>query len=131
MAQGTRKPEEERAYKEGYDAARESVQYYMSLPYLFQQTIIEYLKTYRANMNENQAEKADWFAEFLKREGESEAWSERSSGKGTTKIKCDLCDVEYFSSLLMAYHMIDTHMTRTSKQSISRETGILPTCWQF
>jgi len=108
--------EMEEAYQEGYHAAsRENAKFYLRLPYLFQQTINEYLEVC-SDMGESQAEKADWFTEFLKQAGESEAWLERCSSKETSKIKCNDRGVEYYSGLLMAYHMADTHTTQTSKQ---------------
>ena len=119
----SQKPEEEVAYKTGFlDGQRESWQFYHNLPYLFQQTIMEYLRSperYQTGLGQNnpktREEASKWFAGIIEKETELHAELDGFFGKDSTMYKCPLCGVEYFSSLLAAFHMFDNHIITTSR----------------
>jgi hypothetical protein len=53
-----------------------------------------------------------WFAAVIDEKSELQG----SYGEGSTKYKCPNCDVEYFSSLLMAFHQFENHAITTRQQ---------------
>ena len=122
-----RKPDEEAVYKEGFRAGQaEWERFYSGLPFLFQQTIDEYLfhssertATSAGSSYPNTKEEAmKWFAAAIDKETKVHAQVDGflKAGKGNTKYRCPNCDVEYFSSLLMAFHQFDKHAILTTQQ---------------
>lgn len=123
----TRRPEEEKAYREGFLAGQaEWSRFYSNLPYIFQQTIDEYLfrspERYYVGSGDSypktKEEAKIWFAAAIQKETELHAnlGGFLRGGKGNTVYKCPNCDAEYFSGLLMAFHMFDNHAIQTQTQ---------------
>jgi hypothetical protein len=126
LDQVERGPREEKAYQEGFmEGQREWVSFYDCLPFIFRQTINEYMyhssercANSGGSYPSTKEEAMKWFAAVIEKESKLRAQLDGFSraGIGNTKYKCPNCGVEYFSSLLMAFHQFKNHAITTRQQ---------------
>jgi hypothetical protein len=104
------------SYKLGYLAAEgECAQFIDSLPTIIRQAISEYMRSPEVYGSQKLKDEGEsWWMEHM-RKLQEQAMKASSYGEGSTMYKCPNCDVEYFSSLLMAFHMFDKHAITTRK----------------
>ena len=117
-------PKEEKAYKTGYlDGERAGITFFGHLPMVFQATILEYLHSpekYTCGPSpqfpNTKQEALAWFKPIIEEQTEFHTKLDSHYGKGSTMYRCPNCPAEYFSGLLMAFHMFSEHAVETRKQ---------------
>jgi hypothetical protein len=117
-------PKQEEAYRRGVlDGERAGLNLLGHLPFIFQQTINEYLHSPEKYVSgpssqfpRTKQEALDWFKPVIEKQTEFHAKLDSFYGKDSTMYKCPNCPAEYFSGLLMAFHMFDRHAVETRKQ---------------
>jgi hypothetical protein len=117
-------PKDEQVYRKGFlDGQRENIHFYSHLPFIFQQTIMEYLTSQEEQClgpgdyyPKTKQEALEWFTNLMKKELDTATELISFIGKGSTMYKCPNCAVEYHSNLLMAHHMFSNHAIQTSKK---------------